>query len=210
MESFPPNSARAAGPPAREPKKVERVTSGEAVRRKPPLGRRFVTTFFSGDGKTAIQHAAISVIVPKIRDLLYEAGRDFWEYRVYGTTFGASRGIGRSMGGMGQQTRINIPYGQMGNAQQRPQVMSQKSRARHDFDEIVMESRQDAHDVLEQMFDILGRFEQVTVADLYTLTGVRAEHTDHKWGWISLQGAGVIPVRGGGFMLNLPKPTALG
>jgi hypothetical protein len=59
------------------------------------------------------------------------------------------------------------------------------------------------------MFDILSRYEVVLVADLYELTGIQTSHTDHRWGWNSLRGAKVVPIRGKGYLLDLPEPTQL-
>jgi hypothetical protein len=87
-------------------------------------------------------------------------------------------------------------------------VMSRQARARHDFDEIVLESRTEAEEVIDRLFDLVSRYESATVADLYELVGLASSHTDHKWGWTDLRGAGVSRVRGG-YLLDLPDPHPL-
>ena len=81
--------------------------------------------------------------------------------------------------------------------------MSARARSRHEFDEIVLGSRAEAEEVIERMFDIVGRYTTATVADLYELVGVRSTHVDQKWGWSDMRGAGVTRVRDG-YLLELP------
>lgn len=72
-DTFPPNSHRSkSGPPKPEPKKIERVTSGEVDRRKRGLGRKFKETFIGGDFKTAAALAVGGVVVPAIQDMVGE------------------------------------------------------------------------------------------------------------------------------------------
>ena len=86
--------------------------------------------------------------------------------------------------------------------------MSRQSRARHNFDEIVLDERVEAEEVIDRLFDLVSRYEAATVADLYELVGLSSTHTDNKWGWIDLTGAGVTRVRGG-YLLDLPEPESL-
>jgi len=53
-------------------------------------------------------------------------------------------------------------------------------------------------------------YENVSVADLYELTGVQSAHTDQKWGWVDLRGSNVERTRQGGYVIALPEPVPLG
>ena len=88
-------------------------------------------------------------------------------------------------------------------------MLSRRSRTRQEFDEIVIQSRQEANEVLDRMYDILSRYGSVAVADLYELTGIQAAHTDYKWGWTDLRGAKASKLRQGGYLLDLPEPETL-
>src|SRR3954454_10116741 len=91
-----------------------------------------------------------------------------------------------------------------------PASMSRRARARHDFDEIVLESRGEAEEVIDRMYDLLSRYDSVSVADMYELTGIQSAHTDQKWGWTDLRGSTVTRTRAGGYLLDLPEPQPLG
>jgi len=66
----------------------------------------------------------------------------------------------------------------------------------------------EAEEVIDRMFDLVSRYEVVTVADLYELVGVSGEYTDAKWGWTDLRGAAAMRIRDG-YLLDLPRPIYL-
>lgn len=206
MDAFPPNSRKAE--PRVEPKNLERVTSATAVRRKQPLGRKFAHIFFGGDARTAAEYMVASVLIPAAKEAIVEAASSGFEKLVYGDAR-PKRGMrgGPPSGPLGY-----VSYNQRGpvTKPQEPQGrLPRRTRARHDFDDIVINSRQEAEEVLERMYDALSKYDSVSVADLYELTGLKADHTDYKWGWRGLQGAQVARVRGGGYLLDLPEPEFL-
>jgi hypothetical protein len=205
-QEFPPNSARSkVEPETPEDKKVESVVKGEVIRRKKPLGKRFHETFFGGDARGTATFVVGSVLIPAAKDMLVDAGAQFIERLVYGET--RRRTIQRGPNPMG-----TISYNRMSQPSDRPPpaTLSRRARARHEFDEIVLSTRAEAEEVLDRMFDLLSRYDSVSVADLYELTGIRSEHTDHKWGWTDLRGTGVARTRSGGYLLDLPEPSPLG
>jgi hypothetical protein len=210
MQDFPPNSHRAKEAAAEEPKRVERVTSGEAVRRKRGLGKQFKGVFINGDAKSALNYMAVEVIVPAARDTLIDALQGGIEKLIYGDTkpkrsSGAMSGYA-SLGHVNYQ-RMGASAAQPKSAQ--PRMLSRGSRARHDFDEIVIPSRQEAEEVIDRLFDLLDRYGSASVADLYELTGIQGSHTDVKWGWFNLRGARAARLRSGGYLLDLPEPQPL-
>lgn len=208
---FPPNNDQAKQKAQREPKKVERVVSADAVRRKKPLGKKFKETFFSGDAKSVVGYVLLTVAVPAIRDLIYEMGNAALEKTVYGESKAGRRRYGQPGYGQTGQVSYNRMHAR-DPADDRPPVgrtTSRRARARHDFDEIILSSRSDAEEVIDRMFDIVSRFDAATVADLYELVGLESTHTDHKWGWTSMQGATVERMRSGGYLLDLPDPEPL-
>lgn len=203
MDNFPPNSRKAEAEPERE---LKQVTSAETVRRKKGLGRKFKETFFGGSGRDALSHMGEEVVVPAIRDLIYDALHRGLDEIVYG---GSRVGHRRNTAGT-SSTGPRVDYSKISTSRSAPaHTISRRARARHDFDELIIPSRQDAEEVLDQMFEILSRDGEVTVADLYTLTGIRPDHTDVKWGWTNLRGAKALRLRQGGFLLDLPTPEEL-
>lgn len=199
MNTLPPNSDKSKLGET-EGKNVKRITTSEPIRRKKGLGRKFKNTFFGGDARTAVEYVIYSVMIPAAKDLLAEAV----EQGTRTLIFGESR---RQRSGPPSGPLGHVNYNRYSQSQPRRQI-SQQSRARHDFDEIALASRQEASDVVDRLFDLVSRFGEVTVADLYELVGIKSAHTDHKWGWTDVRGTGVVKV-GDAFLLNLPDPQPL-
>lgn len=204
MEQFPPNSkASRRGP-------VERVTSAEAVRRKPSLGKKFSQTFIGGDARTAWDYMIWEVAVPEIRYLMVESLQSGIERFFTGSVSRGRHPTGRNpLGHFNYQSRYS-----RGPQDDRPPLptrrqLSSQSRARLEFDEIILQNRQDVEEVREQMYNILTQYEVVTVADLYGLVGIKPDHTDTTWGWTDLKGTEVGRVRGMGYLLDLPEPEPI-
>jgi hypothetical protein len=203
MDQYPPNSDASKNPPPEDVKKVERVTSSEPIRRRKSLGKQFKSTFFGGDAKSALRYVMFDVLVPAAKDAIAEAGSEWWQRLVFGDTRRK-----RSAPPSGPQGYVSYNRYAMQGHQEPPRAMSRQGRARHNFDEIVLTSRTEAEEVIDRMFDILGRYDAVSVADLYGLVGIDQTHTDYKWGWTDLRGSGVARVRSG-YLLDLPDPDPL-
>jgi hypothetical protein len=201
MEEFPPNSKKATSP---EEKHIERVTSSDAIRRKKPLGKKFVETFFGADLKSVTNYVITEVLVPAAKDMAVEAGSQGLERFIFGDTSPRRRSTRNSPQGHIAYNRMN----QQARPSERPGIGRPRT-GRIEFDEIIVPSRAEGQEVLSRMYDILSRYESVTVSDLYELVGLRASHTDLKWGWTELHGASVDRLRDGNFLLDLPTPEAL-
>ena len=87
-------------------------------------------------------------------------------------------------------------------------AISRQARATHNFDEIILATRVEAETTLEQLYDVIAKYQVVSVADMYEMVGAKAYATDNKWGWTDLRGAGVQRIREG-YLLNLPKPEPI-
>lgn len=204
MQDFPGNSNKQNQPGPRE--KVERVTSAEAVPRKRGLGRKFKETFVGGDARTAADHVLFAVVIPSVKDMMYDAFDSGMRSLIFGEAGSKRRNITSSgYSGLG-----HVSYDRMG-PQTRPKptdqrTLSRSARARHSFDDLVIPTRQEAEEVIDRLFDLLSRYGSVSVADLYELTGIQSTHTDMKWGWSELRGAKAVRLRTGGYLLDLPEP----
>lgn len=206
---FPPNNERAKQGDSKEPKKVERVTSADAIRRKKPLSKQFKETFFGGDGRTVLHYVAFTVAIPAIRDLIFEMGQAALEKTIFGESRSGRRRPGPPSGQYGHVAYNRIGRDPADDRPPTPRSISRRARARHDFDEIILNTRSEAEEVIDRMFDLVSRYDEASVADLYELVGLESSHTDHKWGWTDMRGASVERVRSGGYLLDLPEPEAL-
>lgn len=186
---------------------VEKVISGTAVARPKGLGSKIAESFIQDDTKTVGQYILFDVIIPTTQRLIIDMGNEFLSRLFMGT--GGSRirrdSFGRSTGGT---TGYNKMYsGSSGRGDERP--MSNRARATHDFDEIEIETRPEAEDVLATMGDRLDQYGMVTLTDLYDMVGISGSFADDKWGWVDLRGSEVVRNRNGRYVLSLPKPRPM-
>lgn len=220
MEEFPGNSIRAKQPQKSEtpePKKVEKVVTGEVIQRKKGLGKRFMENFFTGaDTKSVFEYIFMDVLIPSAKDTLADAVTQGVERKLWGevrSTSRRSRGAGGILGKIDYQG--HTPYNRYGSSSssRRPDPResrgpSRRARAMHNFAEIIIPTRVEGEEVIDRLFDLVSRYEMASVADLYTMLGVDSDPIDQKWGWTDLRGSGVTRVNQG-YLLELPRPEPL-
>lgn len=214
MENYPANSKRPKTSQDEnqqvEPKRIEKVVQGEVVRRKKPLGKRFAETFLGDAAKTVLGSVLMDVLIPAAKDMIVDAGQEALQRMIKGESAGTRRHIQRSTGN--GYVSYNRMHPSSGIARRDPREdsrpISRRARASHDFDEIILDSRVEAEEVLERLGDIIDKYEQVSVDDLYEMVGVKGDFPDAKYGWYDLRDARVTRIRNG-YLLDLPKPEPL-
>lgn len=187
----------------RAEKKVEKVVSGEVVRRKPTLGSRFRETFGGEDARSVGSHILFDVIIPDIGRMLSDAVSQGAERLFVGSTSGR-RETGPSKA---RHTSYNKMYSGSGSGRGSRNI-SHRGRASHDFSEIVVESRGEAEKVIDRLYDLVSEYDVASVADFYDLVDITGSFADDKWGWTDLRGSQIRRDRDG-FRIILPKPIEL-
>lgn len=200
---YPPNSFSSKGEKPKPEKEVQRVTTNEVVVRKRGLGKRFAEVFIGSDARSVWQYIAYDVLVPAAKDMVSDAVSSGIERMLFGDS---SRGKSRGYGYQSNKGFTNYSKYSGGSSSSRP--MSTRARARHDFKEIVFETRPEAEDALRQLFQLLDSYNVVTLNDFYSSVGVTGSFADEKYGWTDLRGSRVERVRGG-YIIDLPSPDVL-
>lgn len=207
------DKARKADKPKARPQ-LERVTTSEVVQRKKPMRHRVADTLFPERAQSIGQFVLQDVIVPTVKDLLYEVvtaalGRSMWgnagRRAVNRFVQGPQQGPG---GFVSYNLMSQSPSVQKGPGQLRAMQPDEPTRSSRDFGQFVFPNRGEAEFVLERLVDVVREYQVVTVSELFTLIGQPATTTDHKWGWFNLSGAAVQGIHGG-FVLTLPAPVLI-
>lgn len=206
---FPANN-RANKPKEEEKKVIAKVVTGQVARRKKPLSARIREVFVGGDTKSVGSYILFDVIVPATKDVIADAVSQGVERLIFGEARSSSRRTGARPGRPNAHVsynRYSSPTPWDGNRREEPRI-SRRARASHDFDEIILATRGEAEEVIDRLFDLVSRYQQATVSDLYELVGITSNFADEKWGWTDIRGAGVTRVSNG-YLLDLTKPEAL-
>ena len=208
-DKFPPNS-KANKNERPEEKKIEKVVTGTVKRQKRGIGKKISDTFLEDDTRSVGSYIFYDVLIPAAKAMLSDMVGGGIDMLLFGERRGGRSSSIRRDGG-----RSYTSYGsyyntdRTGKPQREPRRdISRTGRSRHDFDEIVLETRGEAEEVLSHLVDLIIDYGMASVADLYELVDVTGDFTDNKYGWTDLSSASVSRVRGG-YLLNLPRTRPL-
>ena len=85
---------------------------------------------------------------------------------------------------------------------------SRRRAVGYDYEDVILESRREAEEVLNRMEDLIDSYGVVSVADLYDLVGISGKYTDNKYGWTNLRDADIERTRDG-YLLVFPRVKPL-
>lgn len=192
MQDYKPNSHRFKEEVKsnEERKKVEKVVKGTVKTRKKS---KLADAFVSEDASNVKSYVVMDVVVPALKKLIADVVVNGIDMILYG---GNGRVSGRSTA---ERYSYNSIYSNRN--ERRP---DRNSINRYSVDDITLESRAEAEEVLRRMDEIMETYQMVRVADLYDLVGVSCHYTDNDYGWTNIRNAEVIRVRDG-YKIKMPR-----
>lgn len=199
------------GTEAPKKKKVEAVVKGRVMRKKKSLGKKITEAFLGDDNRSVGDYLLQDVLVPAFKNTLSDlvgGGIDmflFGERRSRGGYYGRDRGRSyTSYGSYYGREKDDRDKRRDGDRRE----LSRDARSRHNFDEIVLESRGEAEDVLSHLVDLTVDYGMASVADYYDLMNIESSYVDQNYGWTNLRDASVDRVRDG-YLIRLPQAKYL-
>lgn len=202
MENYAPNShkSKTEQKVGTERKKMEKVISGTAKLKKKSELSKFTDVFISEDASNVKSYIFTDVLIPAVKKLISDIVRDGIDMVLYG-------GNGRRERKDGYRADY-ISYNSYSDKKGGRASSASRPRTTYRYDDIVLDNRGDAEDVLDRLCEAVDRYGTVAIADLYELVGVTGSYTDNKYGWTNLQSASVERVRDG-YLIKLPKAIPL-
>ena len=209
---FPSNSDKPkARRESQEPKREKQVAvvKGRVTKQKKSLGAKFSETVFGDDTKSVGDYIVYDVLIPAMKATM----SDMVSGGIEMLLFGERRGRNTRRDGGKSYVSYSSYYGDGRRNNDRDNSdrgsnYSRTSRARHDFDDIVFESRGEAEEVLSHLVDLTIDYGVASVADFYDLSGIESQFTDNKYGWTTLRDACTDRVRTG-YVIRLPQAKPL-
>lgn len=194
-----------------EKKKIKRIVRGRARRRKKSLGSSFAKTFFGDDTRSVGSYILYEVLIPALKNTINDIVAGGVDMLLFGEGSG-----GRSRRHRERDNRSIVSYSSYYKDRDKNRPSNRRiehTRTYHartrGIEEIIIEDRVEAEEVLEALVANIEEYGVVSVDDLMDLVGFdQRDWTDTKWGWDDLRGARVRPVRGG-YMLDLPDPISI-
>lgn len=183
----------------------EKVVTSTPVQKKRGIGKKFSETFLGDNFHNVGEYILFDVLIPAAKATVSDIVSQGIEMLMFGESGSRSRNTRRDGG------RSYISYNNYsrdrGNQRDR-QTRTINRRAAHSFDDIILESRSEAEEVLDNLIESTVQYGYASVADLYDLVGITHNYTDQKWGWDNLNNASVRRVREG-YLIELPKAKVL-
>ena len=196
-DMYPPNSAKS--------KNIKPVVKGKVSVKEKSTGRKILDSFAVEDTKTIGWSILDELIIPTIKDLLFDIFTGGLSMRFYGGNKGHRGGYRTSRFDTGHRDYQSITYRRgrdRGYERERP---IERKESGNEFE---FETRAEAAEVLRHMMLILEQYEVVSVDDLYELMDITGTYIDSEWGWTNLAKADIYPYKQG-WVLSLPKAKSI-
>ena len=176
-------------------KKIQQITTGKVRVKKKSEMSKFKDVFISEDVSNVKSYIFMDVLVPAVKKAISDIVRDGIDMILYGDTKRSNRSSNASY----------VSYRDYSNRDRRDDCRNgSRNRSGYSYDDVILETRGEAEDVLTRMDELIETYGVVSVADMYDLVGKTCNYTDNKYGWKNIRTAEPIRVRDG-YMLKLPK-----
>lgn len=180
-----------------EEHKVEKIVKGPVVTRKKSGFDKLKGEFISDDAKNIKSYVFGEVLIPAIKKAISDIVTDGISILLYGESRGSSK----------RSTADRVSYrSYYDNSYDRRAPISRASN--YSYDDIILNSRGEAEDVLMRMDELMETYGLVRVADLYDLVGITGNYTDNKYGWTNIRNAEIVRVRDG-YMIKMPRAVPI-
>lgn len=199
MEQYKSNSHKSKAEARNNEKRVEKVVKGKVKTKHKKGISKLTDVFISEDVANVKSYIFMDVLVPAMKKAISDIVTDGIDMILYGET-------GRS--GKRRTNSSYVSYSSYSRKDDRRPERGVRTRNGYSLDDIILETRGEAEEVLSRMDELIDAYDEASVADLYDLIGVNCNYTDNKYGWTNIRNAEVIRVRDG-YMLKMPKVLPL-
>lgn len=202
MDNYKPNShkSKEEQKESTSEKKIEKVISGSVKSKKKNEIQKFADVFISEDVSNVKSYIVLDVLVPAIKKAISDIVTNGIDMILYGES-------GRTKKNSTSSKISYRSYYEKENDQKRS-YNSTSIKSGYSYDDIILDNRGEAEDVLARMDELVATYGIVSVADLYDLVGITGAYTDNKYGWTDVRSATVVRTRDG-YLIKLPKVLPL-
>ena len=201
MEDFKSNSHKSKSEVKKEPdKKVEQIVAGNVRTKKKSDMQKFTDVFITEDMNNVKSYILMDVLVPAIKKAVSDIVTNGIEMLLYGEAGKVKKNTNSS--------KVSYRNYYDRNEGRRDYNQSHRTYSGYSYDDVILDNRGEAEDVLSRMDELISTYGIVSVADLFDLVGITGNYTDNKYGWTDIRNASVVRIREG-YMLKLPKALPL-
>lgn len=180
-------------------KKVDAIVQGKKKKRSSMT--KFTDVFVEEDIATVKESILKDVIIPGAKEIIANTVTDTINMILFG---GDARASGRSKSRSG-----NFVHYESMNRNNTISKSNKRRRTGYAYDDVVLESRGEAEEVIDNLYELLDVYGVVSIADLYDLAGLETRHTDNNYGWDDLTGTHITRLGRDEYMVKMPKPIQI-
>lgn len=196
-------------------KKVTKIAQGRVTPVKKSAGRRISETFLADDAKNVVSYIFREVLIPAAKTTLSDLVSTGIDRLLYGGEASAVKRRYRNTGAtkvsyggyFKEPPNDNRYFREHTNAPSRASTITTR-RVRQSFEDIVLDERIEAEEVLTTLIELVDQYGIATIADFYDLVGLETTFVDFKYGWDNVSRVDIVRVRDG-YVINLPRPIQL-
>lgn len=202
MEEYKPNSNKYKKEQqemvkSTDEKRANKVVTGKVITKKEGFFSKLTKGFISDDAKNVKSYVFGEVLIPAIKKAISDIVTDGIDIILYGE----SRKGGR------RSVADRVSY--RSYYDNKPSYRDTASRYDdYSYDNIILETRADAEEVLARMDEMMDTYGLVRVADFKDLVGITGSYTDNKYGWTNIRSAEVVRVRDG-YTIRMPRAVPI-
>lgn len=177
-------------------KKVEKIISGSAKAKKKSEVKKLTDVFISEDISNVKSYIWNAIIVPIVKKAISETV----DVILYGESGHSKK--------KSPASRVSYRSYYEDRDDNRRRDYGSIRRSNYDYNDIVLENRGDAEEVLIKLDELIDVYGSASIADLYDMVGMSGSYTDNRYGWEKPGVGSVVRVRDG-WLLKLPKVNIL-
>lgn len=195
MEEYKPNSHRfrEGDQNSLTEKNIDKVVVGPVKSRKKNKVRKLADVFISDDIENVKDYILMDILVPEIKKAISDI---------------VTNGVNMLLYPDGKKNHKSSKVSYRSYYDRERQRRSARSGPAYNYDDIILDSRGEAEDVLLRMDEIISKYGVASVGDLYDLVGIDGNFTDNKYGWTDIRNARAVRIKEG-YLLKMPRAMPL-
>jgi uncharacterized protein Veg len=200
MDNYKPNSrlSKNNDTDKKEREKVEKIVKGVVKSKKK---NSFFGSFLSGDFIEIKDYVLKDVVIPAIKNAIEDTVTN-------GISMMLNGGEPRRNNRKSASSRVSYRSYYEREDRERDRDRSVTRTTGYSYDDVILETRGEAEDVITRLDELIDVYGMASVADLYDLVGISGQYTDNKYGWTDVRSATHVRVRDG-YLLKLPRARPL-
>ena len=201
-----------------EKKKLDPVVEHEVTVRKKSKGQKAVESFLGEEVESIKDQIVYDMIIPSTKDAMsnmFGSIVDFFNDMLHEFIDSILFGKDGRVKTKASQTYVSYQgyYAKKNNPSRSRDKRESYLSTRHDIEDLDYDTMEDALRVKSELLDRIDNYKQVTVAELFDLSGKTLDWAEYqekdRLGWTDLSMMGKPRRRRGKYILPLPRPEKL-